>query len=142
MVRQSGTAASSLTLELTETAVMAEPEHAMQILTPLHEMGVRIVIDDFGTGYSSLVYLKRLPVDGIKIDRSFVRDLPQNDQDYAIVRSVIDLGHDLNQVVTAEGVEDDASYRLLAAMGCDCAQGYYIAPPLPVPKLAEWLRQH
>jgi EAL domain-containing protein (putative c-di-GMP-specific phosphodiesterase class I) len=142
MLRQSAVDASSLTLELTESAVMAEPERAMRILSPLHEMGVRIVIDDFGTGYSSLAYLSLLPVDGIKIDRSFIRNLTDKRRDSAIVRSVIDLGHDLHRTVTAEGVEDDASYRLLASMGCDFAQGYYIAPPLPVSGVREWLRRH
>jgi EAL domain-containing protein (putative c-di-GMP-specific phosphodiesterase class I) len=122
--------ASLLTLEITEGTVMADPIRAATVLDELHAMGVRIAIDDFGTGYSSLVHLKRLPVDAIKIDRSFVMNMA-NDDDAAIVRSTIDLAHNLGLQVVAEGVETESQWHQLARLGCDYGQGYYIARPAP-----------
>ena len=127
-----------LEVEITESAMMADPSRALSMLTRLHDMGVRLAIDDFGTGYSSLSYLKRLPVDEIKIDKSFVLDMPANNDDAAIARSIIDLGHNLNLSVVAEGVEDDATWHQLLAMGCDQAQGYYLSRPLPAADFAVW----
>ncbi len=124
-----------LTLELTETAFMADPDRALTVLTQLSEMGVSIAIDDFGTGYSSLGYLKRLPVHQIKIDKSFVLNMAAEKNDFTIVRSTIDLGHNLGLCVVAEGVEDHHTWNLLACLGCDGAQGYYISRPLPVTQL-------
>ncbi len=111
----------------------------MGVLFRLREMGVRIAIDDFGTGYSSLSYLKRLPVDEIKIDRSFIRDMATDDDDMAIVRSTIALGHDLGLSVVAEGMEDGATWDLLADVGCDIAQGYFVARPMAAQQLVAWL---
>ena len=114
---------------------MADPVRAATVLDELHTMGVRISIDDFGTGYSSLVHLKRLPVDYIKIDRSFVMNM-ENDDDAAIVRSTIDLAHNLGLQVVAEGVETELQWQQLTALGCDYGQGYFIARPAP-PELLE-----
>jgi diguanylate cyclase (GGDEF)-like protein len=123
-----------LTLEITEGTVMADPIRAATVLDELHAMGVRIAIDDFGTGYSSLVHLKRLPVDTIKIDRSFVMNMASDD-DAAIVRSTIDLAHNLGLKVVAEGVETESHWRQLAALGCDYGQGYFIARPAPAERI-------
>lgn len=128
-----------LRLELTESAFMAEPETAMCVLARLHALGVRFSIDDFGTGHSSMSYLRRLPVDELKIDRSFVRGMTVSADDAALVRSVINLGHTLDLTVVAEGVEDAATAMALAAVACDTAQGYQYDRPLPASGLARWL---
>jgi EAL domain-containing protein (putative c-di-GMP-specific phosphodiesterase class I) len=122
---------------------MADPARALQIIADLRGMGLRIAIDDFGTGYSSLGYLKRLAVDELKIDRSFIRDLATDKDDLAIVRSTIGLGHDLGLSIVAEGVEDAAAWDLLRDLGCDLAQGYFMARPMAADAFAEELtRQH
>ena len=128
-----------LTLEITESAMMTDPIRAKETLAQLRRIGVRISIDDFGTGYSSLAYLRDLPVDEIKIDRSFVKEMNSREQDACIVRSVIDLGHNLGLQVVAEGVEDQATVELLTTMGCDYVQGFYFARPLPAVDFASWL---
>jgi EAL domain-containing protein (putative c-di-GMP-specific phosphodiesterase class I) len=133
-------AAGRLQLELTESAVMADAERAMEILSRISEMGIHISIDDFGTGYSSLSYLRRLPVKEIKIDRSFVTDLTRSEADQVIVRSIIDLGHNLGLSVVAEGVEDRATMSMLAALGCDLMQGHYLSRPLAETDLEVWLK--
>ena len=125
-----------ITLEITETAVMANPEIALATLAALKGVGFRIAVDDFGAGMSSLAYLKRIPADELKIDQSFIRTLAENSDDAVLVRSTIDLGHALGLKVVAEGVEDQATLDLLALFGCDMAQGYLIARPLPVSQLA------
>jgi diguanylate cyclase (GGDEF)-like protein len=119
-----------LVLEITETSVMEDPNRTMEILRQLDEMGLGISIDDFGTGYSSLMYLKKLPVDEIKIDRSFVSDLLSNSDSLVIVRSIIDLAHNLGMSVTAEGVETLEVWEKLSSLGCDISQGYYSGPPM------------
>lgn len=124
------TPAHRLTIEVTETAMMKTPARAQAVLGALHELGVKISIDDFGTGYSSLAYLKELPVDQVKVDRSFVKDAVTNERDACIVRSVIDLGHNLGLKVVAEGVEDEATLDRLVAWGCDLAQGWLLGRPL------------
>jgi len=129
----------ALRLEMTETTLMSDAPRALAVLTRLHEQGVRFAIDDFGTGYSSLAYLKRLPVDEVKIDRSFVRNMARDEVDAAIVRSTIELGHSLGLRVVAEGVETKDAYDALVAMGCDAAQGYYLSRPLPAADLEQWL---
>jgi diguanylate cyclase (GGDEF)-like protein len=131
--------ADRLEIELTESSLMADPVHGAEILQQLHDMGVRIAIDDFGTGYSSLAYLRHLPVDEIKIDRSFVQNMAGDDDDAFIIRSVSDLGHSLRLEVVAEGVEDQRSLQLLAVMGCDLAQGYHLSRPLAAEELESWL---
>ena len=128
-----------LTIELTESALMVVPRHGAEILERLHTMGIRLAVDDFGTGYSSLAYLKSLPVDEIKIDKSFVRDMTAQEGDIFIVRSVADLGHSLGLEVVAEGVEDQQSFHLLERLGCDLAQGYLLSRPLPPADLQAWL---
>ena len=128
-----------LTLEITESAVMTDPVQARRRSRDCAASGVRISIDDFGTGYSSLAYLRDLPVDEIKIDRSFVKEMATRDQDACIVRSIIDLGHNLGLRVVAEGVEDRATVELLATMGCDYVQGFHFARPLPAADFASWL---
>ncbi len=132
--------ATDLELEITESAVMADPARALGVLRRLHQMGVRLSIDDFGTGYSSLAYLNRLPVDEVKIDKSFVLDLRTDDDAATIARSIIDLGHNLGLVVVAEGVEDQATYERLGAMACDLAQGYYLSRAVPAADLTVWAR--
>jgi diguanylate cyclase (GGDEF)-like protein/PAS domain S-box-containing protein len=132
---------AALNLEITESSLMADPERAMAVLSGLRELGLSIAIDDFGTGYSSLAYLKRLPVAELKIDRSFVRDMATDASDLAIVRSTVELAHNLGLRVVAEGVEDSASQKLLTLLGCDQAQGYYISRPLPAAELTDWLRR-
>ena len=121
---------SLLVVEITENGLMADPTRALQCITALRLMNIRIAIDDFGTGYSSLAYLKRLPVDELKIDRSFVRELATDEDDQAIVRSTIGLGHDLGLTIVAEGIEDRRTWDRLRRLGCDVAQGYFIGRPM------------
>lgn len=128
-----------ITLEITESAVMARPENAVKVLSELHQMGLRIAIDDFGTGYSSLAYLKKMPVDELKIDASFVSEIVDNESDAVIVRSTIDLAHNLGLKVVAEGVESKAILSLLAVLGCDLAQGYHFSAPLCAADFERWL---
>jgi diguanylate cyclase (GGDEF)-like protein/PAS domain S-box-containing protein len=130
-----------LELEITETAVMEDAEYALRILNRLHEVGVRLYIDDFGTGYSSLSYLQKLPVDYIKIDQSFVRALSNSKDSSIIVRTTIDLAHDIGRQVVAEGVETREHWDQLAAYGCDLAQGYFIARPMAQERFEAWLQQ-
>ncbi|MDQ6714259.1 MAG: EAL domain-containing protein [Candidatus Dormibacteraeota bacterium] len=127
-----------LSLEITESSIIAA--EAEETLERLHATGVQISVDDFGTGYSSLTYLKRLPVQEIKIDKSFVTDMATNRDDAAIVRSTIDLGHNLGLKVVAEGVEDEATEALLREYGCDFIQGFHIARPAAAGLLGPWLR--
>jgi EAL domain-containing protein (putative c-di-GMP-specific phosphodiesterase class I) len=130
---------SSFCLEITESAIMDDPVRAQLTLERLHALGVDLSIDDFGTGYSSLAYLKRLPVDELKIDKSFVLNMENDIGDTKIVRSTIDLGHNMGLRVVAEGIESEAVWRLLAALGCDQGQGYFMSRPIPGDKLAEWI---
>ena len=120
-----------LYLELTESAIMADPAQAMEILTQLHSKGVLLSLDDFGTGFSSLSYLKKLPMDEIKIDKSFVMDMNRDSNDSTIVRSIIDLAHNMSLKVVAEGVEDQDALQHLTSLRCDIVQGYFISKPLP-----------
>lgn len=127
-----------LEIELTESAVMTDPARAQETLQNINDLGIRISIDDYGTGYSSLAYLKKLPIDNLKIDKSFVFEMINNDNDALIVRSTIKLAHNLNLKVIAEGVEDQDSLDLLEIMGCDYAQGYYISKPIPADDIISW----
>jgi diguanylate cyclase (GGDEF)-like protein len=130
-----------LVIEITESAIMTDPQHAFEILSRLHEMGVQVAIDDFGTGYSSMAYLKNLPVHELKIDRSFVAQMTSSSRDAVIVRSTADLGRNLGLRVVAEGVEDPATWRELGTLGCDAIQGFYVSRPLPADDLLSWLKQ-
>ena len=133
------TAPVTLCLEITESAIMDDPQRAMLTLENLHAMGFKLSIDDFGTGYSSLAYLRRLPVDELKIDKSFVLNMDHDVDDAKIVRSVIDLGHNLGLKVVAEGVETAKIWKLLEALGCDEGQGYLIARPMAAADLSAWV---
>jgi diguanylate cyclase (GGDEF)-like protein/PAS domain S-box-containing protein len=130
--------AARLTLELTETAVMHDPDGARRNLFRLHDLGVRLSIDDFGTGYSSLSHLQRLPLHELKIDKSFVLQMTDNDNDLVIVRSTIDLAHNLGLSVVAEGVETAEHLSILQDLGCDLGQGFFVSQPLPIDRLTAW----
>jgi diguanylate cyclase (GGDEF)-like protein/PAS domain S-box-containing protein len=131
-----------LELEITESTMLTDPVRTTRVLERLSAMGIRLSIDDFGTGYSSLSYLSRLPVDEIKIDRSFVTNMTHNQGDAIIVRSTIDLGRNLGLEVVAEGVETAECWEELTSLGCTAAQGYYLSRPLPAAELSAWLREH
>ena len=141
LLHKHGLAAEHLTLEITENAVMSNPASALTILGKLDRMGVTLAIDDFGTGYSSLAHLKQLPVDEIKIDKSFVIDMEENENDAVIVRSTIDLAHNLGLRVVAEGVENEDAWITLSVLGCDLSQGYYMSRPLAPDDLLPWLKK-
>ncbi len=130
-----------ITLELTESAVMLDPDGALKNLRRLHDLGLRLSIDDFGTGYSSLSHLQRLPLDELKIDKSFVVNMTTSDHDMVIVRSTIDLAHNLKLKVVAEGVESEEHIEALHDLGCDLGQGFFIAKPMPIDLLDDWLGQ-
>jgi EAL domain-containing protein (putative c-di-GMP-specific phosphodiesterase class I) len=130
-----------LQLEITESAIMMDPARSMETLKRINNMGLKFSIDDFGTGYSSLAYLKKLPVQEIKIDRSFVCNMASDRDDFVIVRSTVDLGHNLGLHVVGEGVEDQKTLERLSDLDCDAAQGFYISRPLPATELTHWLLQ-
>jgi diguanylate cyclase (GGDEF)-like protein len=132
----------SLLLEITETGVMLDPDQVIETLGELAEMGLSLSIDDFGTGHASLVYLKRLPVHTLKVDKSFVVDMDSDEDNFSIVRATIDLAHSLGLSVTAEGVETVAVYAQLRGMGCDYYQGYYVGRPKEREAIAEWLQEN
>ncbi len=134
-----GLPAKYITLEITERVMMAEPERARQVLNNLAAMGLHIVIDDFGTGFSSLVYLKQLPVSMLKVDKSFVIDMMQDESDAAIVHSIVELAHNLGLQVVAEGVESDQTWSWLKTWNCDFAQGFYISEPLSLDNYVKYL---
>ena len=132
---------ANLVLEITESAVMHDPEYALGILKQLSKLGVKLSIDDFGTGYSSLAYLKRLPVNELKIDRTFVKDMVHDEDDQVIVRTTVDLSHNLGLSVVAEGAEDQETVDALYKLGCDEVQGYFFARPMPIDELKNWLEE-
>jgi diguanylate cyclase (GGDEF)-like protein/PAS domain S-box-containing protein len=131
----------SLELEITESSVMADPVRSLEVLTRLHQIGVKISIDDFGTGYSSLAYLQKLPVDSLKIDRSFVGQMQEHRDAMAIVSSIIGLAHTIDVSVVAEGIENESVMTALRELGCDYAQGYHVARPMPAHKARIWLKE-
>lgn len=132
---------SSLELEITESMIMSDPTRSEAALDRIHRLGVQLSVDDFGTGYSSLAYLRRLPVQTLKIDSSFVSSMLYEDQDEIIVNSTINLAHNLGLLVVAEGVESAATYQKLAELGCDSAQGYYMGKPMPANEVERWLNE-
>jgi len=140
LLRRHRCAAQWIALEITESAVLDDPAHAIMNLERLHALGCRLAIDDYGTGYSSLAYLRRLPVHELKIDKSFVIGMATDASDALIVRSTIDLAHNMGLSVVAEGVEDDATLERLRMMGCDMVQGYLLSRPLGVAETAVWMR--
>ena len=122
---------SALELEITESVIMIDPRHAREVLDALGRLGLKIAVDDYGTGYCALAYLRDLPIDELKIDRSFIVLVTADPRSAAIVRSTIELAHALGLKVVAEGVEDQAALDALAAVGCDYAQGYHFSRPVP-----------
>lgn len=130
-----------LVLEVTENAIMQDPDLVISVLKRLDEQGILLSVDDYGIGYSSLSYLKKLPVKELKIDKSFVMNLARNKEDEILVRSTIELGHNLGLKVTAEGVEDEESLEILRNLGCDLAQGYFFSKALPVHELQTFLEK-
>jgi diguanylate cyclase (GGDEF)-like protein/PAS domain S-box-containing protein len=135
IIEETGIKPSSLELEITESAVMQDLDRTLQILQDLHELGIKLSIDDFGTGYSSLTYLRRFPVDGVKIDRSFILGIPQDKDSMTLVRGIIALAHELRLQVTAEGVETEDQLAFLIAHHCDVIQGYIISQPVTAKQL-------
>jgi diguanylate cyclase (GGDEF)-like protein len=131
---------SSLILEVTEGAMMMNPQKSLEILNEFHQLGFGISIDDFGTGYSSLAYLKNLPADELKIDKSFVMNMANDKKDESIVKAAVDLAHALGLRTVAEGVEDEKTMDLLMNMNCDFAQGFYMAKPMPCDDLIIWMQ--
>ena len=138
-LRESGLPASCLHLELTETAVISDELQAATMLARLHATGVKVWLDDFGTGFSGLSHLRRVPVDGVKIDRSFVADLQRDPDDLALTTAIIAMAHSLGITVVAEGVEKEAQYNLLAERGCDLVQGYWLSHPISATEFAHLL---
>jgi len=139
-LRLASLAPARLCLEVTEGAIMEDPARALATLEALHAMGVRLSIDDFGTGYSSLAYLKKLPMDELKIDRSFVMHVDRDEDDFTIVRTTIDMAHNMGLKVVAEGVQSEAALKRLVALRCDEAQGYLFSRPLSADDFASWMR--
>jgi EAL domain-containing protein (putative c-di-GMP-specific phosphodiesterase class I) len=139
-LEDTGTEPSQLELEVTEAMLMKGGGRSEQALRRLHDEGVRIALDDFGTGYSSLSYLRQFPVDALKVDQSFVADLPHDASAQSVVRAIVSMGHSLGLTVVAEGVETYDQHRWLVAQGCDLLQGYFDGPPAP-PESDEWQRR-
>jgi EAL domain-containing protein (putative c-di-GMP-specific phosphodiesterase class I) len=137
-----GLHADLLVVEMTETALLADPAGATRVLGDLRALGVRVSLDDFGSGQTSLGYVATLPIDELKIDRGFVCDLATSRADAAIVRSVVDLGHNLGLQVVAEGIETEPCWAAAAGAGCDLAQGFFLARPMPIAEVGPWLAEH
>lgn len=131
-----------LTLEITEDATIDGSDYSLEIITQLKKMGLKLSVDDFGTGYSSLSYVKRFPLDELKIDQLFIQNMRDSKGDQQIVRSVIDLAHNFDLSVVAEGVEDEVTLKELKRMGCDIAQGYAISPAMVSGEMVDWLKRH
>lgn len=132
----------ALTLEITETDVMKSPEKSLAVLREISKHGIRLSIDDFGTGYSSLSYLKMLPVNELKIDKSFIHQLTTDESDRKIVKAIVDLAHTFDLKIVAEGIEDEATYRILRGFGCETAQGYLVSRPLAPDDFLAWHRKN
>jgi EAL domain-containing protein (putative c-di-GMP-specific phosphodiesterase class I) len=139
ILRETGLAAQQLHLELTETAVIGDESHASALLTQLRGSGVKVWLDDFGTGFSGLSHLRRVPVDGVKIDRSFIADVLRDPDDLALTTAIIAMAHSLGITVVAEGVEKEGQYAILRERGCDLAQGYWLGHPVDAAEFAELL---
>jgi diguanylate cyclase (GGDEF)-like protein len=142
VIHQTGCDAGRIELEITESLMMHNRERAVVLIAQIKELGVHVAVDDFGTGYSSLSYLKRFPIDCLKIDRSFITDIPQDADNAAITQAIIAMAHSLELRVIAEGVETEAQLRFLREHGCDQVQGYYFSPPLPAAQAATLLQKN
>src|ERR1017187_2222058 len=141
LLKLNGVSTDLLVLEITESAVISDPLRTEAVLARIAKMGVRLSVDDFGTGYSSLTYLTRLPIDEIKIDRSFVTNMNSSADKEVVVRSTIDLARNLGKQVVAEGVETAGVLQRLEELGCHLVQGYYVSRPLPAEELDAWLAE-
>lgn len=141
MLARHGLAPGHLDVELTEREIFDSGEEGLSILTALRQTGIHVSIDDFGAGYSSLSYLNALPVDNIKLDKSFLRNVPANDQDSAVAAAIIDLAHGLDLLVIAEGVETAEQAKFVIDEHCDLMQGYWFSVPLPADEMTAWLLQ-
>jgi EAL domain-containing protein (putative c-di-GMP-specific phosphodiesterase class I) len=141
LLRDTGVAPENLELEITETSIMSDPQRVLKTLNQIRQMGVRFAIDDFGTGYSSFAYLAKLPVSCIKIDKSFVQNIETDRDNSVIVKSIIDLGHNLGLKVVAEGVETLTARKMLSAFQCDDGQGYHFSRPIPAEPMTQLLLQ-
>jgi diguanylate cyclase (GGDEF)-like protein/PAS domain S-box-containing protein len=139
LIATKGVSPERIEIEITESALITDPERALDITRRITALGVKLSIDDFGTGYSSLSYLRKLPLSSLKIDRSFVMEMDRNEQDTIIVKSTINLAHNLGLRVVAEGVESAATLETLSQLGCDMAQGYHVSRPLPATQFEDWL---
>ena len=133
--------ATALELEITESVIMIDPKRAREVLEALRALGLRIAVDDYGTGYCALAYLRDLPIDELKIDRSFIANVTTDRRSAAIVRSTIELAHALSLKVVAEGIEHEQALAALAAFGCDFAQGYHFSRPLPADAFTAWIHE-
>ena len=143
VLQESGLPPASLQLELTEGVVMSDASYTIGALCELKDLGVTLSVDDFGTGYSSLGYIKQLPVSTLKIDQCFVRDIEMDNNDSAIIRAIVTLGHSLDLTIVAEGVETKEQLDFLHTLGCDQVQGYYFSKPLPEDEFTAYmLRQN
>jgi len=142
LLQAHGCAAKWITFEITESAILDDPGNAIDNLSRLHALGCRLAIDDYGTGYSSLAYLRRLPVDELKIDKSFVMNMARDASDTMIVRSTIELAHNMGLTVVAEGVDDEGALERLRALGCDMVQGFLLSRPLTADEVAARLASH
>jgi EAL domain-containing protein (putative c-di-GMP-specific phosphodiesterase class I) len=142
LLSRHGVDGRALTLELTESSLMVDPEVAKRTMNDLAELGVSVAIDDFGTGYSSLAYLTDLPIGELKIDKSFVRAMGSDARNAIVVRSTIELAHNLGLRTVAEGIEDAFTFERLRALGCELAQGFHMSKPLPAAKLEAWWDLH
>jgi EAL domain-containing protein (putative c-di-GMP-specific phosphodiesterase class I) len=138
----SGLPVSSLELEITESMVMADPESVIRLLGAIHDRGIHIALDDFGTGHSSLAYLKRFPIDCLKVDRAFIKDTPENADDVAISKTIIAMAQALGLSTVAEGVETAEQMELLKSLNCDLIQGYFFSRPLTADDFLAYYRAH
>lgn len=139
IIKRQASTPESIIFEITESAMMQNQSHAIELLNELDNMGIQLSIDDYGTGFSSLSYIKKLPVDELKIDKSFVMDMTDDESDAVIVKSTVDLAHNLGLRVVAEGVESEQAMNMLSTYGCDLIQGYYICKPKPIDEFVEWV---
>ncbi len=142
VLKETGVSPDGLEIEITESMLMSDHEKAVKALGELHDMGIHIAMDDFGTGYSSLSYLKRFPIDTIKIDQSFVADIATNPDDAVIIKTIINMGQNLNRRIVAEGVETEGQLAVLNEYNCDEIQGYFLSPPLPEKEFASFIREN
>jgi EAL domain-containing protein (putative c-di-GMP-specific phosphodiesterase class I) len=139
-IKETGIKPEYLELEITEGQIMSNPQKSIKVLHEISDIGIELAIDDFGTGYSSLAYLKKLPIDKLKIDQAFIRELPSDEEDAAIAKAVIALAHSLNLKVIAEGVESKEQRDFLLENGCENCQGYFYSKPLPAKEFEDLLK--